>query len=41
VGEGGGNGFVILCMVCDNWALYQELFMYSCTLISSTSIAII
>jgi hypothetical protein len=28
---------VILCMMCDDWALYQEQFMYLCALTCSTS----
>jgi hypothetical protein len=26
------NLIVILCMMCDDWALYHEMFMYLCIL---------
>jgi hypothetical protein len=35
------NWIVILCMMCDDWALYQELFMYLCTLPCSISSGIV
>jgi hypothetical protein len=35
------NRIVILCMICDDWALYQELLMYLCTMTCSTSSGII
>jgi hypothetical protein len=32
--------YYVWCMMCDDWALYQELFIYLCTFTCSTSTGI-